>query len=113
MPENCKDGVPAPLCQPEASGASAAPGTPQASTQARARRLARWQHSRRNQVRQCWDGTASPRRAIKVMCLECQGEDVAAVRECGDSCCPLWMYRPFQSKGGTEAEQNEEQNEEQ
>jgi hypothetical protein len=47
------------------------------------------------------------------MCLECQGEDVAAVRECGDSCCPLWMYRPFQSKGGTEAEQNEEQNEEQ
>ena len=44
-------------------------------------------------------GAASPRAAIKAMCLQCTGFDREAVRNCtGWSCC-LWEYRPFQDAG--------------
>jgi hypothetical protein len=41
---------------------------------------------------------ASPSRAIKAMCLECVGFDRSAVANCTAPACPLFHYRPFQSK---------------
>jgi hypothetical protein len=41
--------------------------------------------------------------AIKLMCLQCVCEDVKAIAECGDICCPLWHFRPFQPKAPREA----------
>jgi len=36
--------------------------------------------------------------AIKANCLDCQGFDSVAVKDCGDRLCPLWKFRPFQRK---------------
>lgn len=44
-------------------------------------------------------GTASPRSAIKAMCLECVGYDRDAIRGCTGYSCPLWTYRPYQIEG--------------
>ena len=44
------------------------------------------------------EGTASPREAIKVMCLECMWMDTKAIKECTATDCPLWKYRPFANK---------------
>lgn len=46
--------------------------------------------------------TASPRQAIKAKCLECCWMDVAGIRECTGTACPLWGFRPYQKKGGAE-----------
>ena len=43
-----------------------------------------------------FSGDASPRAAIKAMCLSCLGYDRAAITNCTGFSCPLWMYRPFQ-----------------
>jgi hypothetical protein len=67
-------------------------------TRAQEKRLGRWGTRYRNLVRRCWCGMASPRQAIKAQCLDCQGEDRQAVASCGDRCCPLWRFRPFQPK---------------
>lgn len=42
-------------------------------------------------------GLASPRGAIKAMCLECMGYLRPAVRDCTAMACPLYAYRPFQN----------------
>jgi len=66
------------------------------------KRLTQWNERNRNLIQSCWSGTAPRSKAIKAACLECVGEDVDAVRECADTCCPPWRYRPFQvrnSKG--------------
>lgn len=44
--------------------------------------------------------TAAPRMAIKAMCLQCCWMDVAGIRECTGTACPLWGFRPYQQKGG-------------
>ena len=62
------------------------------------KRLGRWGQTRRKAVQRAWAGTCSPRAAVRLFCLDCCGEDVAAVRACGDRCCPLWRFRPFQPK---------------
>ena len=46
--------------------------------------------------------TASPRQAIKAKCLECCWMDVAGIRECTGTACPLWSMRPYQQKGGVD-----------
>jgi hypothetical protein len=46
-------------------------------------------------LREAFSGSASPRKAIKAMCLACMGYDRLAVRECTGYSCPLWAYRPF------------------
>ena len=66
----------------------------------RALRLERMPESARGHFVASWSGKASPRRAIKAQCLECQGFDRAAVTECTAYACSLWMYRPFQGKEG-------------
>jgi hypothetical protein len=36
----------------------------------------------------------SLRAAVNAFCVECNGFDAAAVRECTAPACPLWPYRP-------------------
>lgn len=48
-----------------------------------------------------WAGKCSPRAAIKLQCLDFCGEDVQSVADCGDRCCPLWKFRPFQKRRAT------------
>ena len=43
---------------------------------------------------------ATPRQAIKAKCLECCWMDVAGIRECTGTACPLWGLRPYQTKRG-------------
>lgn len=65
-------------------------------TPGQVKRLPKWQISLRPLILRVWSGSASPRSAIKGFCLDCMGEDRQAVADCGDRCCPLWRYRPFQ-----------------
>jgi hypothetical protein len=51
-------------------------------------------------LRDAFDGTASKKRAIQAMCLECCGHVRATIRNCTGYSCPLWFYRPYQ-KGET------------
>lgn len=46
-----------------------------------------------------YSGEASPRNAIKAMCLECTGYDREVIRGCTGYSCPLWTYRPYQIEG--------------
>lgn len=46
---------------------------------------------------EAFSGAASPRKAIKAMCLTCVGYDRDAIRNCTGYSCPLWEYRPFQT----------------
>jgi hypothetical protein len=40
-------------------------------------------------------GAASPRTAIKLMCIECLGGSAGEIAGCTDVACPLFMYRPY------------------
>lgn len=40
-------------------------------------------------------GAASPRTAIRVMCIECFGGSAGEIASCTDIACPLFMYRPY------------------
>lgn len=53
--------------------------------------------SAKNTLREAFSGSASPRKAIKAMCLRCVGYERASIRDCSAYACPLWQYRPFQS----------------
>ena len=39
--------------------------------------------------------------AVKAFCLECNGFDRAAVRDCPVRTCPLWRFRPFRFSKAT------------
>ena len=52
--------------------------------------------SAKNTLREAFSGSASPRRAIRAMCLSCVGYDREEIRACSAFACPLWKYRPFQ-----------------
>ena len=67
-------------------------------TPTQVRRLAQWLPSRRNMLKRLWAGKGGRKLAINMQCLDCCGEDVESVRNCGDKCCPLWHFRPFQRK---------------
>lgn len=54
--------------------------------------------SAKNTLREAFSGSASPRKAIKAMCLSCVGFQRDAVRDCTGFSCPLWAYRPYQTK---------------
>lgn len=64
----------------------------------RARRLAACPSSSKRLLASCWAKKASPRAAIKAFCAECVGYDRDAVAGCTAYACPLWRYRPFQTK---------------
>ncbi len=48
--------------------------------------------------RRVFSSTASPRMAIKAKCLECCWMDVASIRECTGTACPLWNFRPYRKE---------------
>jgi hypothetical protein len=52
--------------------------------------------SARGIVASAFDGSASPRKAIKAKCLECCGYSRADVTACVATRCPLHAYRPYQ-----------------
>ena len=47
-------------------------------------------------LREAFTGSASPRKAIKAMCLACVGYERQEVAKCTGFSCPLWAYRPYQ-----------------
>ena len=47
-----------------------------------------------------YQGTASPRSAIKAQCLNCVGYNREDITHCTGYSCPLWAYRPYQIEGG-------------
>lgn len=53
------------------------------------------QDKRRKMFEKCYAKTASPRMAIKTMCYECSGADVANAKACNSVTCPLWEYNPY------------------
>ena len=59
-------------------------------------RLRNWNQSRRAQIKRLWARKGGRKLAIHMTCLDCCGEDSQAVGQCGDRCCPLWHFRPFQ-----------------
>ena len=60
------------------------------------RALANAPESAKNTLARAFSGSASPRQAIKAMCLVCVGYDRQEVKNCSSYACPLWAYRPFQ-----------------
>ena len=48
----------------------------------------------------CTSGTASPREAIKMQCLECWCWVQHETQTCDNYACPLWQYRPYQVSPG-------------
>lgn len=52
--------------------------------------------SAKGSLTRAFSGSASPRAAIKAMCLTCVGYDRDSIRNCTGYSCPLWKYRPFQ-----------------
>lgn len=55
-------------------------------------------------VQKAFDGTASPRGAIKANCLQCVGYVRDYVRTCRIFECPLYEYRPYQTNEDGDAE---------
>jgi hypothetical protein len=53
--------------------------------------------SRAGLFRKVYEGKASPRECIKAFCLECNGWEEAAIRDCPATACPIWRMRPYQS----------------
>ncbi len=49
----------------------------------------------KNTLARAFSGAASPRAAIKAMCLTCMGYDREGIKNCTGYSCPLWKYRPF------------------
>ena len=52
--------------------------------------------SARGALTEAFSGSASPRKAIKAMCLACTGFERSEIANCTGFSCPLWKYRPFQ-----------------
>lgn len=50
-------------------------------------------------LHRAFTGEASPRQAIKAMCMVCVGFHRPSISSCTASACPLWEYRPFQKTG--------------
>jgi len=48
--------------------------------------------------RSVYSRQASARKAIKAKCLECCWLEEAAIRGCTATECPLWHFRPYQSR---------------
>jgi len=49
-------------------------------------------------LQRAFDGKGGRQNAIKAMCLACTGFDRETVRNCTGWACPLWAWRPFQSR---------------
>ncbi len=54
-------------------------------------------------VQRAFEGSASPRQAIKAKCLTCCNYDRNEVEHCTVVRCPLWAYRPYTAKSSQPA----------
>jgi hypothetical protein len=61
-----------------------------------ARMISEAPESAKKTLRESFSGSASPRKAIKAMCLTCVGYDRQEITNCTGYSCPLWAYRPYQ-----------------
>lgn len=61
-------------------------------------RIAEAPESVKKTLTRAFSGAASPRTAIKAMCLACTGFERAEITNCSGYSCPLWKYRPFQTE---------------
>ena len=52
----------------------------------------------RSLVQRAFEVSASPRQAIKAMCLTCCHYDRKEVEHCTVQICPRWGYRPYTKK---------------
>ena len=59
--------------------------------------------SRAGLFRKVYQGKASPRQCIKAFCLECNGWEMFAIRDCSATACPIWGLRPYQGPEKEEA----------
>lgn len=64
------------------------------------RRIEEAPPSAQKTLAEAFSGSASPRRAIRAMCLSCVGFDREAIKNCSGHSCPLWQYRPFTEPEG-------------
>lgn len=64
----------------------------------RAKRLATVPMSHRKLFERSWTGKPSRKGAVKAFCLECIGFERQAITECTAYACPLWRFRPYQTK---------------
>ena len=60
------------------------------------KQLSQAPESAKGALTQAFSGAASPRKAIKAMCLSCMGYERVQIANCTGFSCPLWAYRPFQ-----------------
>jgi hypothetical protein len=85
---------------PEATKTASVGGNCTTVAQARDIRVARViseaPESAKGSLTRAFSGEASPRTAIKAMCLTCVGYDRNSIKNCTGYACPLWQYRPFQ-----------------
>lgn len=68
--------------------------------QTTAKRISEAPQSCQNTLARAFSGSASPRQAIKAMCLACVGYERKSIENCSGWSCPLWKHRPYQSEGG-------------
>lgn len=66
-------------------------------TEGQLRRIGSRGSSVRNLFRSAFLRKSGPRACIKAFCLDCMGEDKKGIGQCGDRCCPLWHWRPYQT----------------
>ena len=85
-----------------ATGMAKGPSTNQTSDyqkqldKSRAKRRADTPKKYRKLYDSCMAGTASPRNAIRMQCLECWAWVQTETAKCDNVCCPLYRYRPYQ-----------------
>lgn len=66
--------------------------------EARTRRIAQTSPMYQGVMRKALEGSASPRAAIRAMCLHCVGDKRLDVTSCTAYACPLYAYRPYQTE---------------
>lgn len=52
-------------------------------------------------LKRALEGTGGRKNAITAMCMVCTGYERETVRNCTGWSCPLWTWRPFQSRAET------------
>ena len=63
----------------------------------RLRQVAEGCPSRLGLFQRVYRGQSSPRECIKAFCLECNGLEETAIRDCTARACPLYRLRPYQT----------------
>jgi hypothetical protein len=64
----------------------------------RLRQVSEYHPSRLKLFVRVYNGKATLSECIKAFCLECNGWDEGAIRDCASTACPLHRQRPFQKK---------------